>query len=105
MRSCAVYDLRLTDDQFFASTPRQFDGLLKRHKNKVESNELLFAQLTSWVANTGFKSADKPTSTKDFMPSQWGKSSSSAKSSPKRKRMTRKRRDAVADGFRTFFPR
>jgi len=71
MWSSAKYDLGLTSEEFFALTPRQFDALQKRHKSKAESNELLFGQLTSWVANTGFRSTEKPTKPADFMPSKW----------------------------------
>jgi hypothetical protein len=102
MWSCAIYDLNCSDDEFFRLTPRRFEALLKRHRHNVESNELLFGQLTSWVASTGFKSSDKPTSAKDFMPSQWAKSA--AKSQVKPKRITRSRRRAIADGIRTMFP-
>ena len=104
MWSCARYDLHLSDEDFFALTPRQFDALLKRHKHKVESNELLFGQLTSWVVNTGFRALEKPTSTEDFMPSRWKKRSAAASSTTKPKRMSRKRREAVADGLRAMFP-
>jgi hypothetical protein len=47
--------------------------MLKRHRSSVESTEFLFGQLTSWIANTGFRTAEKPTSALDFMPSQWAK--------------------------------
>ncbi|HTF67030.1 MAG TPA: hypothetical protein VK638_30540 [Edaphobacter sp.] len=73
MWATARYDLHLSDDDFYALTPRQFDALLKRYKRATESNELLFAQLTSWIANTGFRSTEKPTTTEDFMPSRWSR--------------------------------
>ncbi len=98
MWSCARYDLGLGDEDFYSLTPRQFDALLRRHRNHVEANELLFAQLTSWVANTGFRSTEKPTHPRDFMPSQWAKHPK-----PKRPRMTKKRRQDIADGLRMMF--
>jgi hypothetical protein len=73
MWSSSVYNLHLNDDEFFALTPRKYDALQKRHKYHTESNEILFGQLTSWIANTGFKSCDKPSSIEDFMPSKWQK--------------------------------
>lgn len=82
MWSSAVYNLRLSDDAFYALTPRKFDALQKRHKYQTESNELLFGQLTSWVANTGFKSCDKPTTIEDFMPSQWQKKANKTEDKP-----------------------
>jgi hypothetical protein len=99
--SCARYDLHLSSEEFYALTPRQFDALIKRHRHTVESNELLLGQLTSWVANTGFRSTEKPTHPEDFMPSQWGKASASVASSSGE--MTAERRAAVADGLRSFF--
>jgi hypothetical protein len=99
----ARYDLHLTADEFYDLTPRQFDALLRRHQRKEEHDEFMFAQLTSWVANTGFKSASKVTQPKDFMPSQWAKTLSRPTPS-KPKRMTRKRRFAIADGIRSMFP-
>jgi hypothetical protein len=99
--SCARYDLHLSDVEFYALTPRQFDALIKRHRYKAESNEFLFAQMTSWIANTGFRSTEKPTHPKDFMPSQWGKASASIAFSSGE--MTAERRAAVADGIRSYF--
>lgn len=69
----ARYDLHLSDDDFYALTPRQFDALLKRKKVETVASEFLLAQLTSWVANTGFRSTEKPTKPSDFMPSEWQK--------------------------------
>jgi hypothetical protein len=98
MWSCARYDLHLSDDDFYSLTPRQFDSLLKRHRNKVIDTEFLFANLTSWVANTGFRSTEKPTEPKDFMPSEWRKQALKPSPSPNKPvRMTAKRRRALAD--------
>lgn len=87
-------------------TPRQFDYLLKRFRNRrdaaTEHTEYMFAQLTSWVANTGFRSTEKPTQVKDFMPSQWGKTTKP--SPPKTLRMTKKRRTAVVRTLSMVFP-
>ena len=108
MWSFARYHLRLSDRGFFALTPKQFADLKRQHRNHVESTELLFAQLTSWVANTGFRTTDKPVSTVDFMPSQWHRSApANATHLPATKpiRMTAKRRAEVANGLRGLFPR
>jgi hypothetical protein len=96
----ARYDLHLSDDDFYALTPRQFDALLKRKKVETVASEFLLAQLTSWVANSGFRSTVKPTKPQDFMPSEWQKTPTN----PKRPRMTKKRREAIADGIRLCFP-
>ena len=98
--SIARYDLGLSSDEFFSITPRQFDALLKRHRYKVESTEFMFAQLTSWIANTGFRSTEKPTSAFDFMPSQWRKKAKQKAQDPKKPvRMTKKKRQQIAQSL------
>jgi hypothetical protein len=107
MWSCATYDLDLTDDEFFALTPRKFDALLKRQRNRrerdTEHTEFMFAQLTWWVANTGFRSTEKPTTFRDFMPSLRESTGSSTRTPTKAKRLTRQRRVEIADGLRMMF--
>lgn len=108
MWSFALFDLHLTNEEFYSLTPLQYDALVKRHRRKVESDEFLFAQVTSWIANTGFRTTEKPTQAKEFMPSQWGKSASLAttpKPAAKPTRMTRKRRADVVDALTMLFPR
>jgi hypothetical protein len=100
----ARYDLRLSDEDFYALTPRQFDALLKRKRVETVNQEFLAAQLTSWVANTGFRAADKPTKAQDFMPSEWARTTRSSTHSDKRTRMTKKRRAEIADSIRSMFP-
>jgi hypothetical protein len=90
------YDLRLTDAEFYALTPRQFDALTKRRTREQESQEFMFAQLTAVVMNTGFRSTDKPSKTIDFMPSQWAKGTTPKTTTE----MTEERRQAIADMFR-----
>ena len=103
MWSSARYDLRLSDDDFYSLTPRQFDALLKRKKAETVANEFLVAQLTSWVANTGFRTTEKPTKPQDFMPSEWMRTRT-AINSGKRTRMTKKRRAQLANSIRSMFP-
>jgi hypothetical protein len=69
--------------------------MLKRHRHSLESNEFMLAQLTSWVANTGFRTSEKPTSALDFMPSQWAKKAKAQAAATKRVRMTQKKRHAI----------
>jgi hypothetical protein len=99
-----MYDLHLTSDDFYALTPRQFDALCKRKRIELAQYEFMSAQITSWIANTGFKSVEKPTTARDFMPSEWAKKKTSASTSTPPKRMTKKRRKAVAAGIRAMFP-
>jgi hypothetical protein len=86
MWSKARHDLGLSEDEFIALTPKLFDELLRRYRNQIESNELLFGQLTSWVVNTGFRSTRKPTKALDFMPSQWKRTEQKPRVVPRRKR-------------------
>jgi hypothetical protein len=96
--SCGRYDLGLTDEEFFQLTPRKLDALLKRHRRKTESTELLFAQLTSCVVNTGFRSTEEPTKIRDFMPSQWDQA---AAKQPKKSKFPRRKRSSIATEIRT----
>lgn len=58
----------------------------------------MFGQLTSWVANTGFKSTKEPTKPRDFMPSMYGREDKSAKPV----KVKRRRRKAIAFECRTI---
>lgn len=94
--SVARYDLRLSDRQFYALTPRQLDALLKRRERETAEREFLFGQLASCVVNFGFCQPKEPAKPSDFMPSQ----------RHARPRAARKRRSAaagrqqIADGLR-----
>jgi hypothetical protein len=57
----------------------------------------MLAQLTSWVANTGFRTAEKPTTAQDFMPTQRAKKANAKASAPRSIRMTKRRRQLLAD--------
>jgi hypothetical protein len=96
--STAVYDLELSSDEFYDLTPRQFDALLKRHKSRTEQNEFMFGQLTSWIANTGFRTTKEPTTPFDFMLSK--QRQKAAAPPPKRVRMTAKRRNNLGLALR-----
>jgi hypothetical protein len=102
--SIACYDLGLSADQFYAISPRQLDALLKRHRYRSESNEFMFAQLTSWVANSGFRSTEKPTTAHDFMPSVWRKKAKQKAPDPKKPvRMTKQKRHLMMLRFTEAF--
>lgn len=94
----ARHDLKLTDEEFYSLTPRQFDALCKRHRMAQELTEYFFAQVSSTVMNTGFRSTDKPTSPADFMPSQRNK-----KQTPQRQ--TEQDPELILDRLRQMFPR
>ena len=88
-------------------TPRQFDALLKRHHATKREDaalfELMIAQLTSVVMNTGFRSPKEPVSTREFMPTERAKQAQQSPS-PKGKRLTKKRQKELARGIRAMFP-
>jgi hypothetical protein len=96
--SAAVYDLKLTPDEFYALTPRQYDALLKRHKSSTERSEFMLGQITSWIANTGFRTAKEPTTPFDFMLSR--QQQNTKKEAPKRVRMSAKRRHNIGLALR-----
>ena len=56
-------------------TPRQFSALARRNRQVEERKryamELMVAQCIAMVANTGFRSFEKPREPKEFMPSHW----------------------------------
>jgi len=54
-------------------TPRQYASLLKRHKAKLEHDELLAAIIARSVVDFSFQHPTKPTRYADYMPSRWGK--------------------------------
>jgi len=87
--------LHLSDDEFFALTPRQFHILLDRHKENIQHQELqtgilaaVFANYTvNWSMNRPKKSVSfKPS---DFMPCEM-------KKTPK-KRQTKKAKQKQAE--------
>jgi hypothetical protein len=82
----AIYDLRLTEEQFWSMTPRQLVWLRDRHKQEREYQELLMAIPTATLANHSFNPPKKPYKPFDFMPSQVR---AKAEKEPK-KRWTRK---------------
>jgi hypothetical protein len=91
--------LRLTDEEFYSLTPRQFDALCKRHRMASELTEFFFAQVASTVMNTGFRSTEKPTSPADFMPSQRNKRQIQQRKSEQQSS------EEVLDRIRQMFPR
>lgn len=66
--------LGLTDDDFFALTPRQFHLLKDRHSEVIEHDELLTGIIASVVANYGgMVKPESPKVPTDYMPTQWAK--------------------------------
>jgi hypothetical protein len=63
--------LRLSDEDFYKLTPRQFYVLLDQHDIQTQHTELLFAQITSAVINWSFSRPKVPATIKEFMPTFW----------------------------------
>lgn len=68
--SIAIYDLGLSEEQFYSCTLKQIKALIKRKELAVSHGEYMLAQLTSYVINFSGASAPKnPTTPQQFMPS------------------------------------
>lgn len=85
--------LGLSDDEFFALTPRQFAALIKAKKEQLERNEALVGILAATIGNHSMNPPKKAYVPADFMPSQ------SMNRAPVKKRINRK---ATADSIRSF---
>ena len=70
MWSYARYHLRLSRDELFACTPRQYDWLCKQHKQETITREFLFGQVAQTTANFSMRAPDKGYEVTRFMPSQ-----------------------------------
>jgi hypothetical protein len=64
----AVYDLRLTPEQFYSLTPRQFYLLREAHRKRLVHSEMLHAYTTANVINRSFAPPEEPVKVTDFMP-------------------------------------
>jgi hypothetical protein len=91
-----VYDLRLTDEQFYELTHRQFHHLCLRHKEANERAELLMGINTSALVNSSMNPPKKGSCPADYMPSAWQKRQEKA---VKPKRFSRKK---FADDLRNM---
>lgn len=64
----AVYDLRLTSEQFWALTPRLFHVLYERHKAALVHTEMCHAFTTAAVLNTSPWPQKKASTPLQWMP-------------------------------------
>jgi hypothetical protein len=67
-----VYDLGLSQEDFYALTPRQFNALALRHKENYDRAELLMGISTSSIVNHSFCTPKNPYTPMQFMPSKQG---------------------------------
>jgi hypothetical protein len=91
--------LRLTDAEFYALTPRQYDALCRRQWEQIEHTELLVGIVASTVANFSLGAPKGGTKPADFMPSQFGKA---RPQTPKKERMSPKKRELIARNTRAM---
>ena len=96
--SVARYDLHLSESEFWQLTPRQLDALLIREKYKIEHDEFMLAQIAAVTINFAMGHPDKPVQPSALMPSKF----SDKQSRSGKPRMTKKRRQNIADAFRAF---
>lgn len=71
MRWIWCYDLRQPSEHFWHSTPREFNGLWKRHKEAIEiatSPIIQMAAFTSLYVNSHLPEDHAKTSPEDFIP-------------------------------------
>jgi hypothetical protein len=87
----------LTGEEFYNMTPRQLDALTRRYQRRMEREQLLFAQLISYVINFSHPRSRpvEPVHARDFMPSEWSKRQQAAP-----KRINRKE---AAESIRRLF--
>ena len=75
MWSFARAEYSMSKREFFSLTLRQWVALAKRREDAAIQRdsmlEIMLAQLTAMVANTGFKGWTEPREPKEFMPSVW----------------------------------
>jgi hypothetical protein len=70
MWAIARIDMGLSDDEFGALTPYQFEALLEQLNARRVRQELLNGIVASTVANTGFRAPEEAATPADFMPSE-----------------------------------
>jgi hypothetical protein len=96
-----MLDIRLTEEQFYSMTPREFVWLRERHAQEREYNELLLAIQTSTLANHSFNPPKKAYKPYDFMPSKVRERAESKAA----RRWTRKSFASELAAMRSFSPR
>jgi hypothetical protein len=96
--SVARYDLRLTESDFWDTTPRALDGLLARHRLALRREQLLLAQVRADIVNFGFCRPKKAVEIGDLLPPDFFEESASNAERPAR--MTPRLRGVAARRIR-----
>lgn len=97
--SFASYHLHLRKTEFYRLTPRQYSALMERHIDAERKNELMLAQIVAATVNYSMCRPEKPVTPSSFMVTPF---EAAIEQRPKRKRMTRKEIESVADQLRKF---
>lgn len=64
----ARFDLGLSDEEFWALTPRRMDALVQRWERAREHSDMMLAQIAQTGANFSFCAPKKPFTIDQFMP-------------------------------------
>jgi hypothetical protein len=86
--------LGLSDEEFYALTPKQFWYLMDAQHAQTEHTELLFGQVCATICNWGYMRPKELLNPSQFMPSHCER---------KPEVTDRDRNDLVADQFRNVF--
>jgi hypothetical protein len=70
----ARYDLRLTDKEWLAMTPRMLRALSHQHLENIRWSELMMGVLCAHTVNHSFCAPKKPTSPRSYMFHPWPES-------------------------------
>ena len=68
MKVCALYDLRLTADQFWELTAREFDLIYERHQNALRHRDLMLAQIAAATINFSMRAPENSVDVRDLTP-------------------------------------
>lgn len=99
MWSIALYQFRLSEETFWAMTPRNFAALMTQHKYAIRHQELLTAIIAASTVNTSFCAPEKPREFAAFMPSEWAKIPAKK---PRKKRMSQGEREYIRSKVHCF---
>jgi hypothetical protein len=86
----------LSKEEFFALTPRLFDELRKQYLKRERETHTMLSLLRLDVINFSYRAPKDRITLDDLLPPE-------VSEPVKRPRLTAKRRQAIADGFRRLF--
>lgn len=89
----------LSKEEFFALTPRLFHELRKQYLREQRKQQAMLALLRVDIINFSYRAPRDRITLDDLLPPD----DSDETPTPKRPRLTAKRRQLIADGFRALF--